>query len=62
MEQTAEAAVVNGVWQGGQELSGAVIADITASKSLARSGAASVNNAAAWKVRSAKKITMGKAY
>jgi len=62
LEQTAEAAVVNGVWQGGQELSGAVIADITASKSLAGSGTASVNNAAAWKVRSAKKITMGKAY
>lgn len=62
LEQTAEDAAANGVWQGGGNISGAVIADITASKSLARSATAFANNAAAWKVRTAKKVTMGKAY
>ena len=58
----AEAAVASGVWRGGAVLKSAVIAPITASKSLVRDAKADVNKAESWTLRDSKKVTMGKPY
>lgn len=58
----AEAAVASGVWKGGAGLKDAVIAPVTASRSLVRSTKAAANYAGAWTLRSSKEITMGRAY
>lgn len=58
----AEAAVASGVWRGGAVLKSAVIAPITASKSLVRDAKSGVNKAESWTLRDSKKVTMGKPY
>lgn len=60
--QAAEAAVASGVWRSGAVLKSAVIAPITASKSLVRDAKAGVNKAESWTLRDSKKVTMGKPY
>lgn len=60
--QAAEAAVASGAWRGGAVLKLAVIAPITASKSLARDAKSGVNKAESWTLRDSKKVTMGKPY
>ena len=60
--QAAEAAVASGVWRDGAVLKSAVIAPITASKSLVRDAKAGVNKAENWTLRDSKKVTMGKPY
>ena len=60
--QAAEAAVASGVWRGGAVLKSAVIAPITASKSLVRDAKAGINKAESWTLRDSKKVTMGKPY
>lgn len=62
LTRDAKAAVAGGVWQGGETLSSAVIAPLTASKSLARSTKSNTNTAAAWRLREGKAVTMGSAY
>lgn len=58
----AEAAVTSGAWRGGAVLKSAVIAPITASKSLVRDAKAGVNKAGSWTLRNAKEVTMGQPY
>ena len=58
----AEAAVESGAWRGGAILKSAVIAPITASKSLVRDAKTGVNKAESWALRDSKKVTMGKPY
>lgn len=58
----AEAAVASGVWRGGAVLKSAIIAPITASKSLVRNAKSGVNKAESWTLRDSKKVTMGKPY
>ncbi|UTC50683.1 hypothetical protein [Treponema sp. OMZ 855] len=60
--QAAEAAVASGVWRDGAVLKSAVIAPITASKSLVRDAKAGVNKAGSWTLRDSKQVTMGKPY
>ena len=60
--QAAEAAVASGVWRGGAVLKSAIIAPITASKSLVRDAKSGVNKAESWTLRDSKKVTMGKPY
>lgn len=62
LEQDAAAAVTSGAWHGEAALEGAIIAPITASKSLVRNAHERVNKADIWTIRTAKKVTMGKAY
>lgn len=59
LAQDAKAAVANGVWHGEGPLAGAVIAPITASKSLVRNMHTEMNTAAAWTLRKSKAVTMG---
>lgn len=58
----AEAAVISGVWRSGAVLKAAVIAPITASKSLVRNAKIGVNQANSWTLRDSKAVTMGKPY
>ena len=58
----AEAAVASGAWRGGAVLKSAIIAPITASKSLVRDAKSGVNKAESWALRDSKKVTMGKPY
>ncbi len=58
----ADLAVATGVWQGAAVLKDAVIAPITASKSLVRSTKTGVNKADSWTLRNWKDVTMGKPY
>ena len=58
----AELAVASGVWRGEAVLKDAVIAPITASKSLVRSTKTGVNKADSWTLRNWKDVTMGKPY
>ena len=58
----AEAAVTSGVWRSGAVLKAAVIAPITASKSLVRNAKTGVNQANSWTLRDSKAVTMGKPY
>ena len=58
----AEAAVASGAWRGGAVLKSAVIAPITASKSLVRDAKTAINKAESWTLRDSKKVTMGKPY
>jgi len=60
--QAVEAAVASGVWRDGAVLKSAVIAPITASKSLVRDAKSGVNKAESWTLRDSKKVTMGKPY
>ena len=60
--RAAKTAVASGVWRGGSVLKAAVIAPITASKSLVRDAKAGVNKADSWTLRDSKKVTMGKPY
>ena len=60
--RAAETAVASGVWRGGSVLKAAVIAPITASKSLVRDAKTGVNKADSWTLRDSKKVTMGKPY
>ena len=58
----AEAAVTSGAWRGGAVLKSAVVAPITASKSLVRDAKAGVNKAGSWTLRNAKEVTLGQPY
>ena len=60
--QEAEAAVASGAWRGGAVLKAAVIAPITASKSLVRDAKTGVNKADSWTLRDSKMVTMGTPY
>lgn len=62
LAEDAKTAVAGGAWHGEPALKGAIIAPITASKSLVRNAHARVNKADIWTIRAAKKVTMGKAY
>lgn len=62
LTREAKVAVAGGVWQGGETLSSAVIAPLTASKSLVRTTKSNTNTAAAWRLREGKAVTMGSAY
>ena len=58
----AEAAVASGAWHGEAVLKSAVIAPITASKSLVRDAKVGVNKADSWTLRNAKEVTLGQPY
>lgn len=62
LAQDAKAAVSSGAWQGDASLKSALVAPITASKSLVRNAHAQSNNAKAWSIRKSKEVTMGTAY